>query len=77
MSLADIKYSGPYKCWKCKDLFSIVIEKDKLISCEPLSQEEFDKILENQKKQEEDDKLYMEEMQKKRDIEELKNKFRK
>ncbi len=76
MSLADVRYSGPYKCWKCKALYSIVVENDALISCEPLSEEGFQKILEEQRKQQEDEKQYMEEMQKQREIEELKNKFR-
>ena len=42
-SLADPIYEGPYRCWKCKDLFTIRIENNALKSCEPLSQEEFDK----------------------------------
>ena len=42
-SLADPRYEGPYRCWKCKDLFTIRIENNALKSCEPLSQEEFDK----------------------------------
>ena len=42
-SLADSNYQGPYRCWKCRELFMISIEDDKLKSCEPLSQEEFDR----------------------------------
>ena len=42
-SLADPTYEGPYRCWKCKGLFTIKIENGELKSCEPLSQEEFDK----------------------------------
>ena len=42
-SLADSIYDGPYKCWKCRELFTIEIRNNKLISCEPLSQEEFEK----------------------------------
>ena len=42
-SLAESSYQGPYRCWKCKELFSILIENNELKSCEPLSQEEFDK----------------------------------
>ena len=42
ISLADLSYDGPYKCWKCKGLFNIKVENDILKSCEPLSQEEFD-----------------------------------
>ena len=43
LSLADPTYEGPYKCWKCRALFSIRIAGGKLKSCEPLSQEEFDR----------------------------------
>ena len=42
-SLADSSYEGPYRCWKCKGLFTIRIENNELKSCEPLSQEEFEK----------------------------------
>ena len=40
-SLAQTSYQGPYRCWKCRELFTIEIENNKLKSCEPLSQEEF------------------------------------
>ena len=43
LSLADPAYEGPYKCWKCRALFSLSIADGKLKSCEPLSQEEFDR----------------------------------
>ena len=43
VSLADSIYKGPYKCWKCRELFTIEIRNNELISCEPLSQEEFEK----------------------------------
>jgi phage FluMu protein Com len=76
MSLADIKYSGPYKCWKCKALYSVVIENDKLTSFEKLSEEEFQKILAEQRRQQEEEKQNMAEMQKQHEIEELKKKFR-
>jgi hypothetical protein len=42
-SLADTTYEGPYRCWKCKELFTIRLENNELKSCEPLSQEEFEK----------------------------------
>jgi len=42
-SLADTSYEGPYRCWKCKELFTIKMHNNELISCEPLSQEEFEK----------------------------------
>ena len=42
VSLADLRYEGPYKCWKCKKIYSIVIENDMMKSCEPMNQEEFE-----------------------------------
>ena len=43
MSLVDPNYNGPYKCWKCRELFTLKIQNDVVTSCEPLSQEEYDK----------------------------------
>ena len=42
-SLADSSYEGPYRCWKCRALFTIQIGNNELKSCEPLSQEEFER----------------------------------
>ena len=41
LSLADASYQGPYRCWKCRGLFTIKLENNELKSCEPLSEEEF------------------------------------
>ena len=43
LSLVNSSYEGPRRCWKCRALFSIKIENNEVISCEPLSQEEFDR----------------------------------
>jgi len=42
-SLLDSSYQGPYRCWKCTALFTIRMVDNELKSCEPLSQEEFDR----------------------------------
>jgi hypothetical protein len=42
-SLVESSYEGPYRCWKCRALFTIRMENGELKSCEPLSQEEFEK----------------------------------
>ncbi len=42
LSLVESSYEGPYKCWKCRELFTIRMENNELKSCEPLSQEELD-----------------------------------
>lgn len=70
MSLADVRYTGPYRCWKCKNLYTIEIRDDKLISCKPLSQEEFVKQQEEQKKRQE-------ELKKQQELDDFKNRFRK
>lgn len=43
LSFVEDSYEGPRRCWKCRELFTIKIENNELISCEPLSQEEFEK----------------------------------
>ncbi len=43
LSLVESSYQGAYRCWKCRELFTIRMENNQLKSCEPLSQEEFDK----------------------------------
>jgi hypothetical protein len=43
LSLVSDSYDGPRRCWKCHELFKIKIRNNELISCEPLSQEEFEK----------------------------------
>jgi hypothetical protein len=43
LSLVESSYEGPRRCWKCRELFTIKIENNELKSCEPLSQEEFDR----------------------------------
>ena len=42
-SLNDATYQGPYRCWKCRELFTIRLENNVLKSCEPLSQEQFER----------------------------------
>ena len=42
-SLVESSYQGPYRCWKCRGLFTIKIKDNELKSCEPLSQEDFDR----------------------------------
>ena len=43
ISLVETNYEGPYKCWKCRALFTITLKSNKLMSCEPLTEEEFQK----------------------------------
>ena len=43
ISLIDPNYEGPYRCWKCRSLYSIVLKSNKLISTEPMTEEELQK----------------------------------
>jgi hypothetical protein len=43
MSFVGDSYEGPRRCWKCRELFTIKIEKNQMVSCEPLSEEDFKK----------------------------------
>ena len=43
LSMIQPDYQGPYRCWKCRELFTIEIENKELKSCEPISQEELDR----------------------------------
>lgn len=46
ISLLESNYEGPYRCWKCREMFSITLEAGILKSCESLSEEEFQKAQE-------------------------------
>lgn len=46
ISLLEADYQGPYRCWKCREMFVITLEGNQLKSCEPLSEEEFQKMQE-------------------------------
>lgn len=43
-SLAQPTYQGPYRCMKCKEIFTIRIENDEVKSYQTLSQQELDKL---------------------------------
>jgi transposase-like protein len=42
-SLADSSFEGPYRCWQCRGNFALKIVGTEVKSCEPISQEEFDR----------------------------------
>jgi DNA-directed RNA polymerase subunit RPC12/RpoP len=43
LSLIQSSYQSPYRCWKCKELFTITVENNELKSCVPLSKDDFEK----------------------------------
>ena len=45
MSLVELDYIGPYRCWKCRALFTVEIKNDELVSYKPLTEEELKKQL--------------------------------
>ena len=44
ITLVDTSYEGPYKCWKCRQLFAVKLKNGAVLSCEVLSQEDFEKL---------------------------------
>jgi len=44
-SLIQSTYEGPCRCWKCRGTFVVTIEEEELKSCEPISEEEFEKLI--------------------------------
>ncbi len=36
-------FQGPFRCWKCKALFTLKVKDGEIQSCEPLKQEDLDK----------------------------------
>jgi len=47
-SLADPVFEGPYRCWKCRALFSIKMKNNKLESMVSITEEEFNRQMEIQ-----------------------------
>jgi hypothetical protein len=43
LSLVDGNYIGPRRCWKCRELFTIRIENNRVTSSEPLSEDDYRK----------------------------------
>ena len=39
-SLLKPDYQGPYRCWKCRELFTITIVNNEVKNWEPLTEEE-------------------------------------
>ena len=53
LSLTDPVYQGPYRCWKCRALFTIKIENNQLKACQPLTEAELKRQQEEIKRQQE------------------------
>lgn len=43
-SIIQSVYQGPYKCWKCREIYAIRLENNKLVYCQPLSPEDYAKF---------------------------------
>ena len=46
LSLVLDEYEGPRRCWKCHQYFTIKIKDNELVSCAPLSEEEYQQMQE-------------------------------
>ena len=44
MSLAQTLYEGPYRCWKCRGLYKIVLANNKLQSIESITEQELEDL---------------------------------
>ena len=44
-SFEQSSYEGPFRCWKCKGTFIVIIENEELISWKSVSKEEFEKFI--------------------------------
>ena len=44
-------YKGPYRCWKCRTLYTLDMVNSEVISLQPLTEEEFTEIKANQEAQ--------------------------
>jgi hypothetical protein len=65
-SLLEPDYQGPYRCWKCRQLFLIRIENNQVTSWESITEERLKELQEEHRQEEEQ----------RRQIEELKARFR-
>ncbi len=36
-------FQGPFRCWKCKAMFTVKVKDGALQACDPLSNEDFEK----------------------------------
>lgn len=46
MSLLESSYQMPYRCWKCKEYFTLIVEDNAVKSLVKLSAEDFQKVKE-------------------------------
>jgi hypothetical protein len=46
LSLVEPNYTGPRRCWKCHELFTLTIVNNRVTSSEPLSEDEYRKQME-------------------------------
>ena len=66
LSLVESDYEGPYRCWKCRELYTLKINGNEIKSFTPLTEEELEKHQAEQEK----------ELKMKREFEALKDKFK-
>ena len=37
------RFEGPFRCWKCKEFFTLKVENGEILQLEPLGKEDFEK----------------------------------
>ncbi len=46
MSMVDSSYSMPFRCWKCKEYFTLTVENNAVVSLVKLSAEDYARMKE-------------------------------
>jgi transcription elongation factor Elf1 len=47
LSLDDSLYQGPFRCWKCRALFRVVIQNSELKAYERMSEDELEEEIDS------------------------------
>ncbi len=50
-SVLEGNYKGPYRCWKCKALYTVEIQNGKVVSSQPMAESELEDIKARQEAQ--------------------------
>ncbi len=46
MSMVESSYKMPFRCWKCKEYFTLIVENNAVVSLTKLSADEYAKLKE-------------------------------
>lgn len=43
LSLIESDYKGPFRCWKCRAIYTISMVNNEVVSWEPMTEDEFNR----------------------------------